>query len=137
MSNPISYSIAFIKRVIPVEILQKTFIAFENYNARLPVSMDSIIRTKIIEERVMVDCNLVGGTEATIPLLGLPQNRIDAFNVFYTIPKTMPNEAPFKRYLLKIPAERFFDALRDAGFHDPDVDPDDLETKRLRRQIVH
>ena len=53
------------------------------------------------------------------------------------LPSDMPNEAPFKRYLLKIPAERFFDALRDAGFHDPDVDPDDLETKRLRRQIVH
>ncbi len=99
MSNPISYSIAFIKRVIPVEILQKTFIAFENYNARLPVSMDSIIRTKIIEERVMVDCNLVGGTEATIPLLGLPQNRIDAFNVFYTIPKTMTGGRAITRAL--------------------------------------
>lgn len=48
-------------------------------------------------------------------------------------------EAPTKRFLLKIPAEKFFDALRDAGFDGVDniIDPNDLETVRLKKQTVH
>lgn len=97
--NPVSYSLSYLRRVIPKEILEKTFISFQQYNSRLPISLDTVIREKVIEDRVMVDCNLVGGTESFISLVGIPAHRIDAFNTYYKIPKTMTGGRTITRAL--------------------------------------
>lgn len=42
----------------------------------------------VVRPRVMVDCNLVGGTEAFIPLDGIPVERTNDYTSVYRIPKT-------------------------------------------------
>ena len=55
-----------------------------------PVTLDARIREEIIEKRVRVDTDLVGGTQVTIPLWRLEPELLDSFwNVIYRIPKQL------------------------------------------------
>ncbi len=91
--NAISYALDMIKLEIPRPILEKVFISLaqdvsRQYTFR-PVTIDSAIRDKVIEPKVLVDCNLGGGTEIYVPLLNVPSNRLDPFTIMYTIPKQL------------------------------------------------
>ena len=97
--NPITYALKQINFAIPKDILQKVFISNVNYNQRLPVSLDSIIREKVIEDRVMVDVNVVGGTETFISLSDLPREFLDPFTAIYRIPKYMTQGRTITRAL--------------------------------------
>lgn len=85
--NPISYALKQLRYSIPVEILEKIFISSIWHNAKQPVSLDARIREEVIEDRVLPDCNLKYGTEATIQLFDLPKEQVDMFMWIYRIPK--------------------------------------------------
>jgi hypothetical protein len=84
--NPIIKAIDDLKFKIPMQVLQ---IAFQRdewnyYNPNL--SLDEQIRLKVINPRVLFDCNMVGGQQVTIPLDGLQPIMADQYIVVYNIP---------------------------------------------------
>lgn len=74
---------------IPREVLEQTFIANNQKFRGLPVSLDHRIREEVVNPRVLMDCNLVGGVEDNIPLGSLTGERVDQFHIIYRIPKTL------------------------------------------------
>lgn len=99
--NPISYALDQVARAIPYDILEKAFITVPFANSpnepthvtysRLPLSLDERIRAEVITSWVLVDCNLVGGTEIEIPLERVPRQVVDMFNYIYRVPKALSN----------------------------------------------
>ena len=55
--NPITYALSTIKHMIPIEILQRTFITNQKLYGLPNINLDAIIRDIVIEGRVLVDCN--------------------------------------------------------------------------------
>lgn len=85
--NIISKALNEVSYRIPNQILKEVFTE-RNYRWReTPITIEEQITNKVIRPRVLVDCNLVGGTEAFIPLEGLECELIDNFTVVYRIPK--------------------------------------------------
>lgn len=85
--NCITKSLNEISYRIPKEILREVF-TDKSYRWRdAPISIDEQITNKVIRPRVLIDCNLVGGTEAFIPVQGLEFEMIDNFTTVYHIPK--------------------------------------------------
>lgn len=86
--NPIQKALDEVKREIPRRLLE---IAFKpQYSAtwgQAPVSIDERIMHEVIRPRVLIDCNLMGGTEAYINLKGLMTDRTDDYTTVYRIPK--------------------------------------------------
>lgn len=68
MENPITYAINRIMWTIPIQILEKTFIPNGRHRYRESRSLDSFIREKVIETRVLVDIDLLGSTFIQIPV---------------------------------------------------------------------
>lgn len=102
--NPIQKAIADVKAAIPREILERTFMKPDNvaYGQRQtfsPTSLDFRIRTAVIEANVLPDCNLVGGTEVTIPLVSIVPQWISDYNVLYRIPKSMTQNRSILRLI--------------------------------------
>ena len=87
--NPLSKAIDEIKFRIPRQLLDVAFRDELTGWRRAPVSLDEQILHRVIRPRVLVDCNLVGGQMALIPLEGLPAVYADQFSVVYQIPKTL------------------------------------------------
>jgi len=87
--NPIQKALDEVKREIPAGILN---IAFKPQLSttwgRGAVSIDERIMHEVIRPRVMIDCNLMGGTEAYISLAGLQTDRTDDYTTVYRIPKS-------------------------------------------------
>lgn len=85
--NPITKAVDEIKFRIPRDILKQIF-QDKSYNWRdTPISIDEQILSRVIRPRVMVDCNLMGGTEALVPLDGSERQIVDSFITIYRIPK--------------------------------------------------
>ena len=85
--NPISKAVSEIKFRIPREILNEIFTE-RQYTMRFkPVTVDEQIISKVLRARVLVDCDLVGGTEAMISLDGLQYDMTDRYMAVYRIPK--------------------------------------------------
>lgn len=97
--NPVGYSLKQVRQKIPKEVLNKIFLSNVEHRFRQPTSVDVEIRQKVIEDRVMVDCNLVGGTETWIDLTSLPRENIDPYSWVYRIPKHMTNNRSITRAL--------------------------------------
>ena len=55
--TPITYALNHVRKVIPRQILDKTFLSNWQYNNTFPISLDQRIREDVINNRVMVDCN--------------------------------------------------------------------------------
>lgn len=67
--NPIAKALDEVKYRIPVQILNEVFKEKGGYKFRvLPTSIDEQIRVKVIQPRVLVDCNLAGGAEVFLPV---------------------------------------------------------------------
>lgn len=74
---------------IPPQILQLVFIKKDqSWRQSQFASIDDQILNNVVRARVLVDCNLVGGSQAYIPLSGLEQIRRDDYTVIIHIPKT-------------------------------------------------
>lgn len=76
MYNPILKAIADAKWKIPLDILQQAFAPTNQYGRPTAMNLDSVIRAKVIDARVRVDCDLVGGTQLDIPLRGLTPQEV-------------------------------------------------------------
>lgn len=67
--NPIAKALDEVKFKIPPSILNEVFREKGRYMYRnTPVSIDEQIRVKVIQPRVLVDCNLAGGAEVFVPV---------------------------------------------------------------------
>lgn len=87
--SPITKAIDEAKFRIPMAILREAFRDINaSWKARV-ISLDEQIMNAVVKSRVLVDCNLVGGTEAQIPLDGLPVSLYDQFTTVYQIPKSL------------------------------------------------
>lgn len=89
MLNPIQKAISDVKAKVPLDLLMAAFVRREFGQSVVPYSLDSLIRTKVIEGRVRQDCNVVGGNEQIIPLAGLRPEHVDRFSYVFRIPKSM------------------------------------------------
>lgn len=99
MNNAIQKALLDVKNKIPRQILEKVFINNTLGGIHTPVSLDFRIRENIIEARVIPDCNLVGGTETTIPLFNVVPKHIDTYNTVFRIPKTLTQNRTISRLL--------------------------------------
>lgn len=85
--NAIQKAIDDIKFIIPRTILETVFIKKELAWRNTPVNIDAQILIEVIRPRVLVDCNLVGGSEVLISLQGLSAERTNQYTSVYRIPK--------------------------------------------------
>lgn len=80
-----------IKYDIPKEILNQVFFSpmmrLSMRSLNYASSLDDQIINNVIRPRVLVDCDLVGGTEIFVSLEGLPADRVDTYLTVYNIPK--------------------------------------------------
>lgn len=96
--NPIAKALDEIQFNIPPEILKTVFTHDDFYLCSSPLSMETRIREQVIDGRVLVDMDIVGGTEVYIPL-GAPVNSeyIDQFTVAYQIPDELTQNRPIRQ----------------------------------------
>ena len=102
--NPIQKAISDVKAAIPRPILERTFMKPDPFalGARMaysPTSLDYRIRTLVIEGNVLPDCDLVGGTEVTIPLVSVVPQWVSDYNVIYRIPKSLTQNRSILRLI--------------------------------------
>jgi hypothetical protein len=87
--NPIQHAVKEVRFRIPAQILE-TVLVNKDYNWRqAQESIDSLIATLVLRPRLLVDCNLIGGTEVTISLANLAPTRVNEHSYVYRIPKTL------------------------------------------------
>ena len=72
----VSKALDEIKFRIPKPILDAVFLQRTQGYRQTPISLDEHLLNAVIRPRVLVDCNLVGGTEDTIRLDGLMNTRV-------------------------------------------------------------
>lgn len=87
--NPIQYAIDQVMLKIPNDILKIAFVGSLPYGSAIPESISTRIREQVIERRVRTDCNLIGGHQVDIPLINVPKEFVDPFNIVYRIPKNL------------------------------------------------
>lgn len=97
--NAISKCLSDIKNAIPRSVLDRTFIKSTVGGYHTPTALDFRIRQEVLEARVIPDCNLVGGTEVTIPLISVIPDILDPFNVVYRVPKSLTQNRSISRVL--------------------------------------
>jgi hypothetical protein len=104
--NPIQKAIAEAKFQIPLEILQQAFAPIGVFGRPTAMNMDAIIREKVIDARVRVDCDLVGGTQLDIPLRGLQPEQVPlpsgspySWCLIYRIPMALTQNRVITRVL--------------------------------------
>jgi hypothetical protein len=86
--NAIRKAITDVSFRIPRQILEKAFLNRSvEWRQTSQTSVDDQILNNVIRARVLVDCNLIGGTQAVIPLEGLNQQRPDGYSSVIHIPK--------------------------------------------------
>lgn len=91
--NAIQHAINEIKHIIPMPILKEAFqndlIRQETWGRRHApvVSIDHVIRDKVIEGRVIPGMNLISGQRELIPLTGLVQEFQPDYSIVLEIPK--------------------------------------------------
>jgi len=88
--NPISKALDEISFRIPRQVLTKVFMDPYQQYRDLPTDIKERIRFLVLQQRVLVDCNLAGGVEVRIPLDGVPYDSTDqGYTMVFRIPKTL------------------------------------------------
>lgn len=87
--NPIQYAIRQVRFRIPKDILETVFIDPVSSWNREPTSLDSLIEAAVIRPRLMVDCDIIGGSEILVNLSGLTPIRISDHSYVFQIPKRL------------------------------------------------
>lgn len=87
--NAIQYALSNLKFTIPRPILEKVFLSTGvSWRQTSQTNVDEQILFNVIRARVLIECNLIGGTKESIPLEGLVQERpMDNTTVIH-IPKS-------------------------------------------------
>ena len=86
--NAIQKAIQEVRYTIPRRILEAAFLnRFSNWRHTEQTSLERQIEDLVIRPRVMVDCDLVGGTQTRIPLEGLPLVQLDVQGWVVRVPK--------------------------------------------------
>lgn len=90
--NPISKALTEVMFRIPREILKVVFLEPYQQYRDLPSDIQERIRYLVLQQRVLVDCNLVSGVETKIDLSDLPSEVVDdGYTTVFRIPKTKTN----------------------------------------------
>lgn len=89
--NALLYAINEIQQKIPLDILQAAFNIDENERTINLSSLGDKILRKVIKKRVMLDANIVGGIETTIPLNNIAPSFFEHFFTVYQIPPELTN----------------------------------------------
>lgn len=91
--NAITYAINNVRHMIPESVLQLAFSpqAITGFGSRWrgnqdAISIDASIRDKVVEGRVNIDCNLVGGTMVAVDLSHQPFDQFDMATRVFRIP---------------------------------------------------
>lgn len=88
----IRYSIAEVKRRVNRHILDKAFTKRTfDYRYTNQINVDDQILSLVLRPRVLLDCNLVGGVTAMVPLDGLPIDKPNNYITIIHVPKTRTN----------------------------------------------
>lgn len=93
MANAVQYAINKVKQLIPKEVLHEAFVApIERDDAwsrrhSSVISVDHVIREKVINQIVMPDINLQTGQRVLVPLTGLLQEYQPDMTMVIRIPK--------------------------------------------------
>jgi len=95
--NPVTKALTDIRYKIPREILESAFVTRTFGMFPRPVSLDTQIREQVIDARVLVDMNLIGGHEVEVPLVGVGYEMIDAQSFVMRIPKTLTQNRTISR----------------------------------------
>ena len=85
--NIIQKALSDLHYTIPPEVLEMAFMDREAIRQGLAISLEHRIREKVIQSRVIPDCNLRGGKQIEVPLDGLPVQRYHNGMQVYHIPK--------------------------------------------------
>jgi len=83
----IEKAISELKFIIPEEILDLVFLKKAYFYRDRPTNLDREIIKKVIGPRVMVDCNLLGGTDYIVPLMDIYRELTEEWMAVYRIPK--------------------------------------------------
>jgi hypothetical protein len=87
--NAIQFALNNLKYCIPRPILEKAFLSTGvAWRQTSHTNVDEQILNNVIKARVLVDCNVIGGTQVLIPLEGLTQEKPSAYTTVIHIPKT-------------------------------------------------
>ena len=88
--NMIEKALMEVRNRIPREILEITFQKTDYMGRPLPISIDTLIREKVIDARVMVDCNIAGGEQILIKLDEVsPQWVEPPYSAVYNVSKSL------------------------------------------------
>lgn len=97
--SAIDKAIQDVRFAIPTEVLNEVFLKKEFGRSPLPVSLETMIREKVIEPRVMADCKLLGGTQVELPLDSVRPEPIEHNKIVYRIPKALTQNRTISRVL--------------------------------------
>ena len=90
MLTAADFAVSKIRQAIPKEILEKTFIdqvpRFKT--VRNAVSLDNLIKRKVVRDIVLTDCNLIGANEVDIAIMSSWCQMIDSNNYLVRVPKS-------------------------------------------------
>lgn len=76
---------------IPLEVLNLTFLRGMDRYSLGHLSVEDQILSLVIRPRVLVDCNLIGGIDMTIPILQAHREDIDSIQSIIRVPKKLTN----------------------------------------------
>lgn len=87
--NPILYALKRIKQDIPSQLLELAYTEPAAQMFAIPVSVDSLIKDRVLIDRVLLDCNLVGGAEVVIALSSAVHEKVEPGVHVYRVPKQL------------------------------------------------
>lgn len=96
--NPMAKALDEIQFEIPPQILKAFFTKNDFYLCSSPVSMETRIREQVIDARVLVDMDIIGGAEDYISLAAPVRSEyVDKFTVMYQIPDELTQNRPIRQ----------------------------------------
>lgn len=97
--NAIQHALSWVDFEVPREILEKVFMspteAYDLYNCGEVLNIETKIREKVIEARVMPDINIIGGSKTFLPLdYPVRAEIVDPMTMIYYIPEETTQRRP-------------------------------------------
>lgn len=110
--GPLNYAVQQMHFRIPRRLLELVFVERTKRWRAAGGNIDEAIRNQVIRPRVLVDCDLHGGTEHWVGLETVPYERTDDYTSVYRIPKSLTQN----RSIIAALNVTFTDALRSNAY---------------------